>query len=246
MCIKSLVIDRYSSFPFFSKIVFSLGGGTCYDLINAYACFCPDRVFRPQCNNTSPPSTGSVAVLMGNSNRKWQVMIDICLRWISLAKVSGNRVEKPISNDCLCRNGGICHSKSSGSGKLCQCPTGFTGPFCETTICKLREFNSSNDKRLNKFLQRIVWILVNNIAVNQPVKMVLHVKSKDRTHFASVNQVLLVNDVKMVRMRSDFIYQRISFLSLEYFRCQGNGRFADVSSCRQGRYFECVYFGQRE
>ena len=32
---------------------------------------------------------------------------------------------------------------------------------------------------------------------------------------------------------------------LEYFRCQGNGRFADVSNCRQGRYFECVYFGQR-
>ena len=31
---------------------------------------------------------------------------------------------------------------------------------------------------------------------------------------------------------------------LEYFRCQGNGRFADVSHCKQGRYFECVYFGQ--
>ena len=30
----------------------------------------------------------------------------------------------------------------------------------------------------------------------------------------------------------------------EYFRCQGNGRFTDVANCKQGRYFECVYFGQ--
>jgi len=34
------------------------------------------------------------------------------------------------------------------------------------------------------------------------------------------------------------------FFCLEYFRCQGNGRFADASNCQQGRYFECVFFGQ--
>lgn len=34
------------------------------------------------------------------------------------------------------------------------------------------------------------------------------------------------------------------FVIKEYFRCQANGRFADASSCKQGRYFECVYFGQ--
>jgi hypothetical protein len=49
--------------------------------------------------------------------------------------MSIHRGEKPIQNECLCRNGGICHT-SSGSGKLCQCPNGFTGPFCETSICK--------------------------------------------------------------------------------------------------------------
>lgn len=32
----------------------------------------------------------------------------------------------------------------------------------------------------------------------------------------------------------------------EYFRCQANGRFADPTNCKQGRYFECVYFGQCE
>ena len=50
--------------------IFSLGGGTCYDLINAYACFCPDRIFRPQCNTTgmSPTATGS-SVLMSTSKR---------------------------------------------------------------------------------------------------------------------------------------------------------------------------------
>ncbi len=40
--------------------------------------------------------------------------------------------------------------------------------------------------------------------------------------------------------------KQMNFLFLEYFRCQGNGRFADVSNCKQGRYFECVYFGQRK
>lgn len=36
------------------------------------------------------------------------------------------------------------------------------------------------------------------------------------------------------------------FVCLEYFRCQGNGRFSDVSNCHHGRYFECVYYGQRK
>jgi hypothetical protein len=48
---------------------FSLGGGTCYDLINAFACFCPDRVFRPQCNVTNgSPAVRSTSVLMSSSN----------------------------------------------------------------------------------------------------------------------------------------------------------------------------------
>ncbi len=42
-----------------------------YDLINAYACFCPDRIFRPQCNVTGvPPTVTTGSVLMGTSNRK--------------------------------------------------------------------------------------------------------------------------------------------------------------------------------
>ncbi len=50
---------------------FSLGGGTCYDLINSYACFCPDRIFRPQCNVTSPSSAGKgTSVFISSSNRK--------------------------------------------------------------------------------------------------------------------------------------------------------------------------------
>ncbi len=50
---------------------FSLGGGTCYDLVNAFACFCPDRVFRPQCNVTYvSPSVKRTSVLIISSNRK--------------------------------------------------------------------------------------------------------------------------------------------------------------------------------
>ena len=50
---------------------FSLGGGTCYDLLNAFACFCPDRIFRPQCNATSSlPTVRGTSVLMATSQRK--------------------------------------------------------------------------------------------------------------------------------------------------------------------------------
>jgi len=49
-----------------------LGGGVCYDLVNAYACFCPDRIFRPQCNTSSSSSNtgGGGSVLMSSSSRK--------------------------------------------------------------------------------------------------------------------------------------------------------------------------------
>ena len=52
--------------------MFSLGGGTCYDLVNAFACFCPDRVFRPQCNSSGVPfiSAPNPTVLISSSNRK--------------------------------------------------------------------------------------------------------------------------------------------------------------------------------
>ncbi len=47
----------------------------------------------------------------------------------------GNQEEKSLQNECLCRNGGKCYTSSS-SEKFCQCVHGFTGPFCETPICK--------------------------------------------------------------------------------------------------------------
>ena len=66
--------NRRANFSFLRHCLickFSFEGGTCYDLVNAYACFCPDRIFRPQCNTTviSPTATGS-SVLMSSSNRK--------------------------------------------------------------------------------------------------------------------------------------------------------------------------------
>jgi len=54
----------------------------------------------------------------------------------------GNQGEKSLKSECLCRNGGMCY-KSSTSGKLCQCLNGFTGPFCETSICKFDKMNKS-------------------------------------------------------------------------------------------------------
>lgn len=55
MCIESLVSNDERSIKMKSILIvyFSSGGGTCYDLVNAFVCFCPDRVFRPQCNATA-------------------------------------------------------------------------------------------------------------------------------------------------------------------------------------------------
>ena len=34
------------------------------------------------------------------------------------------------------------------------------------------------------------------------------------------------------------------FLLKEYFRCSKDGIFTDVYGCDNGRYLECVYYGQ--
>ncbi|CAF1380734.1 unnamed protein product [Rotaria magnacalcarata] len=170
-----------------------LGGGTCYDLVNAYACFCPDRIFRPQCNTTSTVKYTPTSS-MSNPNDKLLTV----------------KEEKPSPRECLCRNGGKCYT-TPGSGKLCQCPSGFTGPFCETSINAATRNNAGA--------------------------------------FSSCSQVSCENGATCQEQGSNsacmckpgFTGQRCE---LEYFRCQNNGRFADVSNCKHGRYFECVYYGQ--
>ena len=75
--------------------------------------------------------------------------------------------------------------------------------------------------------------------------MVEHVRNEVSMPSVTVNQVILVNDVKPVGLSLwSHMIGRNECVPLEYFRCQGNGRFADVPHCKQGRYFECVYFGQ--
>ncbi|CAF3854827.1 unnamed protein product [Rotaria sp. Silwood1] len=167
-----------------------LGGGTCYDLVNAYACFCPDRVFRPQCGNMSSTSKDTTTTTAGLINT-----------------ISFTKEEKLFPSECLCRNGGICYTNSA-SGKLCHCPNGFTGPFCETTITS----------RINTGQFSCSQASCENGATCQE---------------QGFNTICIC--------KPGFTGQRCE---IEYFRCQGNGRFADASNCKQGRYFECVYYGQ--
>lgn len=61
MCFKSLVSIAAQHIECDADLFLadaSANGATCYDLVNAYVCFCPDRVFRPQCNTTGPISSG--------------------------------------------------------------------------------------------------------------------------------------------------------------------------------------------
>ena len=48
-----------------------------------------------------------------------------------------------LSNECFCRNGGTCYTNSN-SETICQCPNGFTGPFCELLICTFDETKEEN------------------------------------------------------------------------------------------------------
>ncbi|CAF5147200.1 unnamed protein product [Rotaria magnacalcarata] len=32
------------------------------------------------------------------------------------------------------------------------------------------------------------------------------------------------------------------FCEIEYFQCQGNGRFPDLHNCARGKYFECIHY----
>ena len=70
-----------------------------------------------------------------------------CILGIFTAKISNNYGEKA----CHCRNGGTCYTSSS-MGKLCQCPNGFTGSFCEIPICKFDRMKNNNDENLICFI----------------------------------------------------------------------------------------------
>ncbi|CAF1610141.1 unnamed protein product, partial [Adineta ricciae] len=164
-----------------------LGGGTCYDLINAYSCFCPDRVFRSQCNSSIETNYKSGSVSFNN--------------------LSGSQGEKSFQTECRCRNGGKCYSNSNNE-KICQCVHGFTGSFCEIPI----------STRINSRQARCGLSSCQNGATCQE---------------QGINTVCVC--------KPGYTGERCE---TEYFRCQGNGRFTDVANCKQGRYFECVYFGQ--
>ena len=121
-----------------------MGGGICYDLVNAYACFCPDRIFRPQCNTTAvSPSVPSSSVLMSSSGRKsfriFKKKQDQSELFFADKIPSGNG-DKSLNSNCLCRNGGLCFTNPM-NGKLCQCLNGFTGSLCEISICKFISIN---------------------------------------------------------------------------------------------------------
>lgn len=85
-----------------------MGGGTCYDLVNAYVCFCPDRVFRPQCNVTSRSSVSR------NINRKGM----------------NEPSTRTFCTSTQCENGGTCNQQ--GLTTVCRCKPGFSGPRCQT------------------------------------------------------------------------------------------------------------------
>jgi len=51
---------------------------------------------------------------------------------------NNNDADRLLQNECHCRNGGVCVTSPTG-GKLCQCFNGFTGSFCESSICKFYE-----------------------------------------------------------------------------------------------------------
>ncbi|CAF1029881.1 unnamed protein product [Adineta ricciae] len=169
-----------------------LGGGICYDLVNAYSCFCSDRVFRSQCNTTSvQPVVSNPPVLMSTSNHK----------------IAHNQGDKSLPAECFCRNGGLCVTSQMGR-KFCQCPNGFTGVSCEISAASAMS--------------------PGQLACSQ---------SLCQNGGTCQEQGLSA----ICTCKPGFTGQRCES---EYFRCQANGRFADTSSCKLGRYFECVYFGQ--
>ncbi|CAF0807264.1 unnamed protein product [Adineta ricciae] len=169
-----------------------LGGGICYDLVNAYSCFCSDRIFRPQCNTTSvQPVVPNPPVLMSTSNHK----------------IAHNQGDKSLPAECFCRNGGLCVTSQMGR-KFCQCPNGFTGASCEISAASAMS--------------------PGQLACSQ---------SLCQNGGTCQEQGLSA----VCTCKPGFTGQRCES---EYFRCQANGRFADTSSCKLGRYFECVYFGQ--
>ena len=140
----------------------------------------------------------------------------------SSAKVSHKNVERTF---CPCRNGGFC-STNGQSRTLCQCQNGFTGLYCETAIAT----------RLNTGRVTCNQLLCQNGGTCQEQGFDVQCNCKPGyTGQRCENGSSFVSAFGFL----------CTHLFSEYFHCQGNGRFTDILHCKQGRYFECVYYGQR-
>lgn len=81
-------------------------GGTCVDLENSYACYCPDGFFRP----LSCPAITTTTV------------------------ATTTAASVPVLNQCEpnpCKNQGTCITFTNGIFYSCFCQNGFTGKYCE-------------------------------------------------------------------------------------------------------------------
>lgn len=105
-----------------------MGGGTCYDLVNAYVCFCPDRVFRSQCNGTKIPTATRPTV--NQVDRK---------------VINEPQLARTFCTPSTCENGGTCHQQ--GFNSMCRCKPGFTGLRCETGLSKEKEKDNADSTR---------------------------------------------------------------------------------------------------
>ena len=147
---------------------------------------------------------------------------------------------------CPCRNGGYC-LKTADKDKPCQCTPGFTGNVCETAIGK---FQTGSSMCLCIGVCIANRIITNGMGCSQ-LACQNGASCQDQGFNAICNckpgfTGLRCESRRMMMISPTLISCRriFSHVGLEYFRCQGNGRFSDVNNCKNGRYFECVYFGQ--
>lgn len=145
--------------------------------------------------------------------------------YFSVDKLSGNQGEKSFQTECRCRNGGKCYSNANNE-KICQCVHGFTGSLCEISICKMHRTNDF-------FTLSLILLLATRINSGQARCSLSSCQNGATCQEQGLNTVCMC--------KPGYTGERCE---TEYFRCQGNGRFSDVANCKQGRYFECVYFGQ--
>ncbi|XP_060775760.1 sushi, nidogen and EGF-like domain-containing protein 1 isoform X2 [Neoarius graeffei] len=118
-----------------------VNGGMCEDKVNNYTCTCTANFTGSQCETELVITTNSSSTEIVNQTASCEQ--EGCKTCEYISPGNYNCTCKPgyygdLCEECLCQNGGVCIDANG----TCECPTGFTGLYCQFEVTQTPCSNS--------------------------------------------------------------------------------------------------------